>query len=301
MNHATSYDRIKSKLKFNQGVSRILLKFTKMHGLGNDFIIVADEQSLPTAARELAIRWCDRNFGIGADGLVFILPSLRADFMMRIMNPDGSEAEQCGNAIRCVAKYVVDHQLMDREVFTIETIGAGVQPVQVTIEDHRVKAVRVNMGKPILEGLHIPTIVDQPVVMNHPIEVQGRTFHFTAVSMGNPHCVIYVDDAAQFDLHTWGPLLEKHPLFPKKVNVEFVTVNHRQQADMRVWERGAGPTLACGTGACATLVASVMNGLSDRTATISLAGGDLLIEWNESDHVVYMTGPAAEVFHGEFV
>lgn len=275
------------------------MNFTKMHGLGNDFIVVAGEQALPDNASELAVQLCNRFFGIGADGLVYILPSEKADFRMRIMNSDGSEAEQCGNAIRCVAKYVYDNGMTNQEEITIETLGAGVQKVQLTIEGGKVQTVRVDMGEPILKGLQVPTTVDADRVIEHPIEVDGREFKFTAVSMGNPHCVIYVDDAVSFDLEVWGPKLEKHPMFPRKINVEFVTVNSRNQANMRVWERGAGPTLACGTGACATLVASVLTGVTDRTATISLKGGDLLIEWNESDNHVYMTGPAAEVFRGE--
>lgn len=274
------------------------MEFTKMHGLGNDFIIVAGQERLPENAAALAVELCNRFTGIGADGLVYILPSDKADFMMRIINSDGSEAEQCGNAIRCVAKYVYDHGMADREEVTIETIGAGAQRVQLTVEEGKVSKVRVDMGAPILNGLQVPTTVDADPVIGHPVEVDGREFRFTAVSMGNPHCVIYVDDAVNFDLHTWGPKLETHPLFPKKINVEFATVKNRGYADMRVWERGAGPTLACGTGACATLVSSVLNGLTDRTAVISLKGGDLLIEWSEADNHVYMTGPAAVVYKG---
>ncbi|RAR45592.1 diaminopimelate epimerase [Paenibacillus sp. MDMC362] len=274
------------------------MEFTKMHGLGNDFVVVYGEQELPSNASEQAVKLCNRFFGIGADGLVYILPSTKADFMMRIMNSDGSEAEQCGNAIRCVAKYVYDHGHIDREEITIETIGAGVQQVRLTVQDGQVSSVRVDMGEPVLDGLSVPTLIDLHPVVNHPIEVDGREFRFTAVSMGNPHCVIYVDDAINFDLGVWGPKLEVHPLFPRKINVEFATVNSRGQVDMRVWERGAGPTLACGTGACATLVSSVLNGLTDRSATISLKGGDLVIEWEESDNHVYMTGPAEVVYAG---
>lgn len=274
------------------------MEFTKMHGLGNDFIVVAGERALPDNAAELAVRLCNRFFGIGADGLVYILPTDNADFKMRIINSDGSEAEQCGNAIRCVAKYVFDNGLTDKTELTIETIGAGVQPVQITTEGGKAALVTVDMGQPILNGLDVPTTIDANPVLGHGIEVDGREFKFTAVSMGNPHCVIYVDDAANFDLATWGPKLEKHPMFPRKINVEFATVNSRDQVDMRVWERGAGPTLACGTGACATLVSSVLNGLTDRKATISLAGGDLSIVWNEENNRIYMTGPAAAVYTG---
>ncbi|MDF2935828.1 MAG: diaminopimelate epimerase [Paenibacillaceae bacterium] len=273
--------------------------FTKMHGLGNDFILVEGETALPADAGEQAVKLCDRFFGIGADGLVYILPSDKADFMMRIMNSDGSEAEQCGNAIRCVAKYVYDRGLTDKTSVTIETIGAGAQKVELTVENGKAVKVRVDMGAPILKGLQVPTTVDADQVVDYPIVVDGREFRFTAVSMGNPHCVIYVEDAVSFDLHTWGPKLEKHPMFPRKVNVEFATVKTRDYADMRVWERGAGPTLACGTGACATLVSSVLNGLTDRTAVVSLKGGELLIQWNEADNHVYMTGPAQEVYTGK--
>lgn len=276
------------------------MNFTKMNGLGNDFVVIAGEQQLPENVADLAIQLCNRFFGIGADGLVYILPSEIADFRMRIINSDGSEAEQCGNAIRCVAKYVYDNGLTDKEEITIETLGAGAQKVQLTVQDGKVSSVRVDMGEPILNGQRVPTTIDAEQVVEHPIEVDGREFRFTAVSMGNPHCVIYVDDAVNFDLGTWGPKLETHPLFPRKINVEFVTVNSRTHTDMRVWERGAGPTLACGTGACATVVASVLTGATDRTATVSLKGGDLLIEWNESDNHVYMSGPAAVSFCGEF-
>ncbi len=277
------------------------MQFTKMHGLGNDFIIVYGEQQLPADASERSIQLCDRYFGIGADGLVYILPSERADFMMRIMNSDGSEAEQCGNAIRCVSKYVFDHGYTQKTELTIETIGAGVQPVQLQIADDKVAQVRVDMGAPILDGLQVPTAIDRNPVIAEPITVEGRTFIFTAVSMGNPHCVIYVDDAADFELQEWGPKLETHPLFPRKINVEFATVNARNQIDMRVWERGAGPTLACGTGACATVVSSVLNGLTEREAVVSLKGGDLFIAWDDADGHVYMTGPAAEVFEGSLL
>lgn len=279
-----------------KGVHR--LEFTKMHGLGNDFVVIAGLNELPSGVDKLAVQLCDRNFGIGADGLVFILPSENADFRMRIINSDGSEAEQCGNAIRCVAKYVYDNGLTGKAALTIETIGAGVQPVELTIHAGRTAAVRVDMGEPVLAGQQIPTTIDADTVIAYPIEADGQTFPFTGVSMGNPHCVIFVDDAARFDLRTWGPKLETHSLFPQRTNVEFASVRDRSHIDMRVWERGAGTTLACGTGACATVVAAVLGGKTDRKAVVSLAGGDLLIEWSEVDNRIYMTGPAAEVFRG---
>lgn len=274
------------------------MEFTKMHGLGNDFIIVFGEDELPGNAPELAVTLCNRFFGIGADGLVYILPSQRGDYMMRIMNSDGSEAEQCGNAIRCVSKYVYEQGLVESEQIVIETIGAGEQKVSLKVKDGIVESVTVDMGEPVLSGLQIPVAIDAEPVLDQPIEADGAEFNFTGVSMGNPHAVIYVDDAVSFDLGTWGPKLEVHPLFPRKVNVEFATVVNRGHVDMRVWERGAGPTLACGTGACATLVSSVLNGLTDRSAVISLKGGDLFIEWNEEDNHVYMTGPAQVVYTG---
>lgn len=274
------------------------MNFAKMHGLGNDFIIIEGENRLPDRVDELAIRYCNRYFGIGADGLVFILPSDKADFMMRIVNSDGSEAEQCGNAIRCAAKYVYDNGKTDKTELTIETIGAGAQKVRLNVLDGKVKTVQVDMGAPILNGLSVPTTIDANPVVQHPIEVDGTEFRFTAVSMGNPHCVIDVEDAPGFDLHRWGPKLETHPFFPKRINVEFATVRSRTYIDMRVWERGAGPTLACGTGACATLVAAVLNGQAERKAVVSLKGGDLEIEWNDSDNRVYMTGPAETVYRG---
>ncbi|MFD5017800.1 diaminopimelate epimerase [Paenibacillus sp. NPDC058367] len=274
------------------------MEFTKMHGLGNDFIVVFGEQELPSNAADLAVTLCNRFIGIGADGLVYILPSERGDYMMRIMNSDGSEAEQCGNAIRCVSKYVYDHGLVNSEQIVIETIGAGEQMVTLNVKDGVVETVTVDMGEPVLSGLQIPVAIDAEPVLSERIESDGTEFKFTAVSMGNPHCVIYVEDAVSFDLATWGPKLEVHPLFPRKVNVEFATVLDRGRVDMRVWERGAGPTLACGTGACATLVSSVLNGLTDRAAWISLKGGDLYIEWNEEDNHVYMTGPAEVAFTG---
>jgi diaminopimelate epimerase len=274
------------------------MNFTKMQGLGNDFIVVANFHKLPEQASKMAVQLCDRHFGVGADGLVFILPSEDADFMMRIINADGSEAEQCGNAIRCVAKYIYDRGLTDSETPTIETIGAGVQQVTLKLTHGVVDQVCVDMGVPVMNGLQIPTVINQPELVGLEVEAGGDRFALTAVSMGNPHGVIFVDDAATFDVDRYGPLLETHELFPNKANIEFVTVRSADAADMRVWERGAGQTLACGTGACATLVAGVLNGKLNRTAVISLKGGDLHIAWNEQDNRVYMTGPAAFVYDG---
>lgn len=270
-----------------------------MHGLGNDFVVFPQFTVLPKNAGELAIQLCDRNFGIGADGLVFILPSETADVRMRIMNADGTEAEQCGNAIRCVAKYAYDYQLVNSNLLSIQT-EAGVQKVELHLDESgkRVYSVTVDMGEPILEGKLIPSTLDQPLIIEQPINVDERTFKYTAVSMGNPHAIIYVDDAANFEVEKWGPQIETHPLFPKKTNVEFVNIISDELVIMRVWERGVGQTLACGTGACATAVASVLNKMTKRVVTVSLKGGDLIIEWNEVDNHVYMTGEATEVFRG---
>lgn len=276
------------------------MKFTKMHGLGNDFIIIYGEAVLPTNVSQVAIAICDRHFGVGADGLVYILPSQSADAMMRVINSDGTEAEQCGNAIRCVALYLSKNGYFHSSPLTIET-KAGTQQVQMIYQENQVVAVRVDMGEPIFGGLQVPTVFNMNAVIAKSIEVNGRMFTFTALSMGNPHCVIYVDQASLFDIHVWGPPLEKHAYFPQKINVEFATVQARNYIEMRVWERGAGATLACGTGACATLIASVLNGLTDRAATVSLAGGQLFIEWDEKNNHVYMTGPAVFSFTGEWL
>ncbi|MCF6094877.1 diaminopimelate epimerase [Microaerobacter geothermalis] len=276
------------------------MNFTKMNGLGNDFVVMAQYDRLPDHVAELAQNMCNRHFGVGADGLVFILPSDKADFRMRIINADGSEAEQCGNAIRCVGKYVYDHQMTTKKELSIETL-AGIQHVFLHAEGDRVSEVKVDMGPPVLIPNEIPTKVEGEKAIQIPIEVKGKTFHFTAVSMGNPHAVIFVDDAVHYPVETWGPLIEVHPMFPKKTNVEFVTVRNDGEVDMRVWERGVGQTLACGTGACATAVASHLVGKTGRKVLVHLKGGDLLIEWNLEDHHVYMTGQATETFSGTWL
>jgi len=276
------------------------LNFTKMHGLGNDFVVVADYKEVPKEVNQLAMDICDRNFGVGADGLVFILPSDTADFKMRIFNADGTEAEQCGNAIRCVAKYAYDHQLKKSVQLDVETL-AGIQQVTLHLAHDKVDKVEVDMGEPILKGELIPTALSEEVIIDEKIEIDGVTFYFTGVSMGNPHAIIYVENAKDFEVEKWGPIIEKHPLFPKKTNVEFVTVTSDEEMDMRVWERGVGQTLACGTGACATGVASSLTGRSSRNVTVHLKGGDLKVYWNEEDNHVYMTGEAREVFTGTWL
>lgn len=276
------------------------MKFTKMHGLGNDFIVVAGFSSVPDQVSEWAVRVCDRHFGIGGDGLVFILPSEQADFRMRIFNSDGSEPEQCGNAVRCVGKYVYDYGLTDKEEVTLET-GAGLQVLQLRVEQGRVAQVTVDMGEPKLAGKIVPTTIDAEQVVLHPIEVDGEEFAFTAVSMGNPHAVIFVDSLGEIDLHGTGPKIETHAYFPRKTNVEFVQLHSENEVTMHVWERGAGETLACGTGACSVAVAGVLNGKTSRHVLVHLKGGDLQIEWREADNHVYMTGPAVVVFAGEWL
>ncbi len=275
------------------------MEFTKMHGLGNDFVVFAQFTELPEDAEQLAIELCNRNFGVGADGLVFILPSEIADVRMRIMNADGTEAEQCGNAIRCVAKYAYEYDIAKRDQMTIQT-EAGVQSVELHFDDPKEKviSVTVDMGEPILEGKLIPSAIDASIVIEQPVSVGEQIFNYTAVSMGNPHAIIFVPDAAEFPVETWGPQIEVDPLFPRKTNVEFVTVVADNHVVMRVWERGVGQTLACGTGACATAVASVLNNRTKRELIVSLKGGDLYINWDEKDNHVYMTGSATEVFKG---
>jgi len=269
-----------------------------MQGLGNDYIYVNCTQETIDNPSEVAKKVSDRHFGIGSDGLVLILPSEVADFRMRMFNSDGSESEMCGNAIRCVGKYVFDNKLTDKNNITIETL-AGIKVLELKIEDGQVILARVDMGEPILTPKNIPVQGDKDRFISEPIEVDGHIYKVTAVSMGNPHAISYVEDVANFPLYEVGPKIETHELFPRKVNAEFVQVIDKSTLKMRVWERGAGETLACGTGASAVLVASVLNGVSERAATIKLLGGDLFIEWSVEDNHVYMTGPAVMVFEGE--
>ncbi len=270
-----------------------------MHGLGNDFVVVRAD-SVPDNVNQLAVQVCDRNFGVGADGLVYILPSEQADFRMRIFNADGTEPEQCGNAIRCVAKYIYDYKLKEDTSIAIET-KAGLQTVKITDVDGVAAAVKVNMGAPILDGLAVPTVFAETPVVNQEIVVDGKSFLFTAVSMGNPHAVIFVDELNDSLTVQYGSKIEVHEYFPKKTNVEFVKVLSPNEVQMNVWERGVGETLACGTGACATGVAAVLTGNTGTSVTVHLRGGDLFIEWDREANVVYMTGPAQEVFTGQWL
>ncbi len=277
------------------------MHFTKVHGLGNDFVLVncLEEKNLPDYAK-LAKAVCDRNFGVGADGLVLILPAEMpgADIKMRIFNSDGSEPEMCGNAIRCFGKYVYEKGIVPKTTINVETLG-GMRIPRLILENGMVTGVRVDMGEPQLERALIPMEGPEGRVINETIKVDGREFAVTCVSMGNPHCITFVDKIAEQEVREWGPKLETHPLFPRKTNVEFVQVLSPTEVNMQVWERGAGPTLACGTGACGTAVAAALNNKTGRKVTVRLAGGDLLIEWADDNHV-YMTGPATEVFEGEY-
>ncbi len=276
-----------------------MLRFTKMHGIGNDYLYVNGfAETLPQDLPSLAIRMSRQHFGCGSDGLILILPSQKADFWMRMFNNDGSESEMCGNGIRCVAAYCHDRGLTDRTEFDIES-GGQVKHMVLHLDSRgRTESVRVDMGKPVTDGLRIPSVfAGDPVVMQ-PLTALGQTWPVTLVSMGNPHAVTFVPDPVTAPVTTVGPVLERDPAFPNKCNIEFVHVTDRTHIEMRVWERGAGETLACGTGACASMAASVLNGLIDRKAEVSLRGGKLTIEWSEKDNHIYMTGPATFVYDG---
>lgn len=274
------------------------MKFTKMHGAGNDYVYVSCLEETLENPSKVARIVSDRHFGIGSDGLVLILPSENADFRMRMFNSDGSEAEMCGNAIRCVGKYVYDNGLTGRNIIKIETL-AGIKVLDMTVKGGKVELVKVDMGEPELRPDKIPVKSEKDLFISEPVIIEDKIYKVTCVSMGNPHAVTYIDNVHNFPLEQVGPKMENHELFPKKINAEFVQVIDRNTLKMRVWERGAGETLACGTGACAVLVASVLNGLSERKSRIMLLGGELMIEWNEQDNHVYMTGPAVKVFDGE--
>ncbi|GMA99657.1 diaminopimelate epimerase [Pelosinus sp. IPA-1] len=274
--------------------------FSKWHGLGNDFVIVNGLEESIENYEEMAIKVCDRHFGIGADGLVILLKSEIADFKMRIFNSDGSEAEMCGNVTRCMARYVFEHGLTDKKKITLET-KAGIIKPELIFTNGILDTVKVDMGEPRLKRSEIPMVgnADEQVI-NEILRVGDIEYNITCVSMGNPHCIIFVDDLTLVDLSVIGPKIETDPIFPKKTNVEFVQVLNKQKLRMRVWERGAGVTMACGTGTCATLVAAVLNGKADRQATIELDGGTLFIEWGLDNHI-YMSGPAVEVFRGKYL
>ena len=280
----------------------ITMKFTKMHGCGNDYIYVDGSKEIIPAEKkpEIVKRLSDRHFGIGGDGVIFINPSEEADFEMEMYNADGSRAEMCGNGIRCVAKYAYDYGIVDKEHISVATKG-GIKYLDLTVENGKVSQVKVNMGSPILTARQIPVVSEKEEVINEPLDVNGKIYYITAVSMGNPHAIVYMDDIDHLDIEKIGPAFENHVAFPDRVNTEFVEVIDEHTVKMRVWERGSGETLACGTGACAVAVASVLNGHvdGDSPVTVKLLGGDLQIFWNRQENLVYMTGPATTVFDGE--
>ncbi|HEY9887761.1 MAG TPA: diaminopimelate epimerase [Candidatus Obscuribacterales bacterium] len=279
------------------------IAFSKYHGLGNDFVLVDNRQQLELIlTAEQAVKWCDRHFGIGADGVIFVLPGQNGtDYTMRILNSDGSEPEMCGNGIRCLAKFIAALETADGksvelpQTYTIHTLAGTITP---TLQPDG--QVTVDMGEPFLKAGEIPTtlVAAAESVINEPLVVAAATWRVTAVSMGNPHCITFVDDAAAVELATLGPQFEHHPAFPQRTNTEFIEVMGRDYLKMRVWERGAGATLACGTGACAALVAGVLTERCDRVATVELPGGPLQIEWSATNNHIYMTGPAEQVFTG---
>ncbi|MCY2988585.1 MAG: diaminopimelate epimerase [Planctomycetota bacterium] len=276
------------------------MRFTKMHGAGNDYVYVNGfQEQLPDELPELARRISDRRFGVGGDGLILIRPSERADARMQMFNADGSEAEMCGNGIRCVAKYIYDHGICRQPELRIET-GAGVLALTVEAVAGLVQRVCVDMGEPILQAARIPTTLPGSPVVNVPLTVGGRTFQVTSVSLGNPHCVLFVDQATDDLVLGWGPQIETDPHFPARVNVEFIEVLGPGEVRQRTWERGSGETWACGTGASAVCVAGVLTGRTARRIVNHLRGGDLELHWSEADNHVYLTGPAAEVFSGDW-
>ena len=275
-----------------------MIKFTKMQGLGNDYVYIdAINQDIEKES-ELALFVSDRHYGIGSDGLILICRSKIADFKMRMFNPDGSEAEMCGNGIRCVGKFVYDNGLTQKTLITIETL-AGIKKLKLNLENGEVKNVKVDMGEPILEAEKIPVCSDEKIIKNFKINVEDMEFNITAVSMGNPHAVVFIKNIEKFNVEKYGKQIENNILFPKRTNVEFVEIINKEKVKMRVWERGTGETLACGTGACATVVAGVLNNFIERKANVELLGGILEIEWNKEDNHIYMTGEAKTVFEGE--
>ena len=273
------------------------MKFTKMQGLGNDYVYVNCFEEKIEDPSALAVTISDRHFGVGSDGLIMINPSDVADCEMEMYNADGSRGEMCGNGIRCVGKYVYDYGLTDKTEISVETL-AGIKYLKLFVENGKVTKVTVDMGSPILTPAEIPVIANGERVVDEPILVDGEEYRMTCVSMGNPHAVVYVDDVQGLEIEKIGPKFENHERFPNRVNTEFVKVLDRHTVEMRVWERGSGETLACGTGACATAVACILNGLTEDDVTVKLLGGDLQIQWDKEKNTVFMTGPATVVFDG---
>lgn len=274
-----------------------MIKFTKMEGCGNDYIYINGFEEDILDINKLAIEMSERHFGVGSDGLVMILPADNADFTMRMFNSDGSESEMCGNAIRCVGKYVYDRKMTDKTTVSINTL-AGIKVLELHLKDGVVDTVTVDMGEPILEADLIPVVSNKKPVVGETITALDKTFDFTCVSMGNPHAVTFIENTDLFEVEKYGSVLEVDDHFPRKANIEFAQVISKDYMKMRVWERGAGETWACGTGTCATVVAGVLNGLCERQTTVKLLGGELFIEWNEENNHVYMTGPARFSFDG---
>lgn len=274
------------------------MKFTKMQGCGNDYIYINCFKEEIKNIKELAIKLSDRHFGIGSDGIILIKSSDKADFKMDMYNADGSQAQMCGNGIRCVAKYVYDYGLTNKTNISIETL-AGIKYLDLQIENKKVKMVTVDMGSPITAPKEIPVISDKNIILEQPIKIDNKIYQMTCVSMGNPHAVIWVEDTKKIDIEKIGTLFENNELFPEKTNTEFIHVINKNTIDMRVWERGSGETLACGTGACASVVACVLSGKTDEKVTVKLLGGELLIYYDRKNNKVFMTGPAIKVFDGE--
>ncbi len=276
------------------------MKFTKMHGCGNDYIYIdgAKEHIAQEEKPDFVRRVSDRHFGIGGDGVIFINPSDEADFEMEMYNADGSRAEMCGNGIRCVAKFVYDKGLTDKTDISVISCGK-IKYLQLSLKDNKVDTVRVNMGAPELIAANVPVVCDKEQAVDEPITVQDTEYKMTCVSMGNPHAVVFMENVTDLEIEKIGPYFESHERFPKRTNTEFVKVIDRNTVQMRVWERGTGETLACGTGCCATVVACILNGLTDDTVTVKLLGGELEITWDREADLVYMTGPATTVFEGE--
>ncbi len=277
------------------------MKFTKMQGLGNDYVYVNCIEKRIEHPSETARFVSDRHFGIGSDGLILICPSEKADFEMEMYNADGSRGEMCGNGIRCVAKYVYDYGLTNKKQISVETLG-GIKHLELTVANGRVSLVEVDMGTPKLLPEEIPILPvtqGQKQIVNEPILVGGKEYRMTGVSMGNPHIVVYVEDVKSLQIEKVGPLFENHERFPNRINTEFARVTDRYTVEMRVWERGSGETLACGTGACAVAAASILNGMTEDQVTVKLIGGDLRIRWDKESGHIFMTGPAAVVYDGE--
>lgn len=285
---------------FNNYAERQVLcvKFTKMHGCGNDYVYVDCTKGMLEDVPEIAVKISDRHFGVGSDGLILIRPSETADFMMDMYNNDGSRGKMCGNGIRCVAKYVYDKGLTDKQKLRIETLS-GIKELSLDVEEGKVISVTVDMGAPVTEPSLIPVVSDKDMLVAEPVLIDGTEYRVTCVSMGNPHAVVFVEDTKKVPMEAIGPMFEHHEMFPERVNTEFIHVVDRQNIEMRVWERGSGETLACGTGACASVVACVLNGFTEPEVTVKLLGGELKIRYDQEKNKVFMTGPAVKVFDGE--